>query len=214
MCEDMLHFPGRGMRPLLMSEPCFNTRALRERATEIAFEALQVQEFYMVKEAVLPLYAVGKTCGVSVSVGHDTAYPVPVHEGYAMEFAIPDRRYNIAGRHLTEQLARQLAERKFKVESPAMQHAMRDIKETLCFTSLDPDDDDLAVNENPDSLKREYLLPDGTELALTAERFRSTEIIFRPETQGYFGDKDTRSLGIAHRVVAAVRGCAEAIQVR
>ena len=98
-----------------MSEGCFNTRSARERTGEIAFEALGVRQFRLAHESVLPLYACGRTTGVVVDVGHDTAYPVPVHEGYAMEFAIPDLKYNLAGRHVSEFLTKLLVEKKFKV---------------------------------------------------------------------------------------------------
>ena len=102
-------------RPVLATEGCFNTRAKREKTCEVMFEGVGVRDFHLVHEAVLPLYACGRTTGVVVDCGHDTSYPVPVHEGYVMEFAIPDLKYNLAGRHLLEFMTKQLTERKFKV---------------------------------------------------------------------------------------------------
>ncbi len=88
---------------------------------------------------------------------------------------------------------------------------MRAVKESLCFMSTDFDKDDRAVNDRPADLRREYLLPDGTELPVVAERFKPPEMLLHPELVGLFGNKE--NLGLHHRVVQAVRGCAEAIQV-
>ena len=67
------------------------------------------------------------------------------------------------------------------------------------------------MNDRPADLRREYLLPDGTELPVIAERFKPPEMMFHPDILGFFEGKD--QVGIHDRTVQAVRGCAEAIQV-
>ncbi len=96
----------------------------------------------------------------------------------------------------------------FKVESPAGLRAIRDVKETMGMVSMDYDNDDRRSG----GLTREYVLPDGTEMTVAGERFRPPELLFYPETQEYFDCKI--NLGLHHRIVQAVRGCSEAIQVR
>ena len=102
-------------RPLLLTEACFNTDLHRAKLFEVAFEGLGTRELHLAHQSVLPLYACGQVTGVVVDVGHDCGQPVPVHEGYAMDFAVPDVQYNVAGRHITDMMTKLLLERKFKV---------------------------------------------------------------------------------------------------
>jgi hypothetical protein len=99
----------------------------------------------------------------------------------------------------------------WQVDNPAAQLAVRVVKETLMFVSADYESDDKAVNDRPADLQREYLLPDGAELPVIAERFKPPEILFHPEVLGFFGNKE--KLGIHDRILQAVKGCEEAIQV-
>lgn len=101
---------------------------------------------------------------------------------------------------------------RLQVDTPGGQLAVRAVKETLGFVSTDFDTDERAVNDRPADLRREYLLPDGTELPVVAERFKPPEMLLHPELVGLFGNKE--NLGLHYRVLQAVRGCAEAIQVR
>ena len=75
----------------------------------------------------------------------------------------------------------------------------------------DFDEDAESAERAPEDMKREYVLPDGREISVTAERFRVPELLFKPEALGYFEGKE--NIGLAHRIVHAVQGCAEAIQV-
>jgi actin-related protein len=98
-----------------LTEACFNTDAQRARLFETAFESLETRQLHLAHQSVLPLYACGHVTGVVVDVGHDTGFPVPIHEGYPMEFAVPDQQYDTAGRHITDMMTKLLLERKFKV---------------------------------------------------------------------------------------------------
>jgi actin-related protein len=102
-------------RPVLLTHSCGTTWTATSKTAEILFEGMGVRHFHFVHEAVLPLYAAGQTTGVVVSAGHDNTHVIPIHEGFPMEFAMPDPRYNIAGRHIQECFTKMLTDRGFKV---------------------------------------------------------------------------------------------------
>lgn len=98
-----------------------------------------------------------------------------------------------------------------QVGTPAAQKALRFMRESQCFVSLDFENDSETSERAPDDLKREYVLPDGKEVAMVGERFRVPELLFRPDAIGHFDGKEGH--GLSSKIVKAVYGCAEAIQV-
>ncbi len=79
------------------------------------------------------------------------------------------------------------------------------------FLSTDYENDERAVADRPDDIRRDFLLPDGKELTVMAERFRPPEMLFHPELLGMFPGKGPQ--GLHDKVFRSVLGCAEAIQV-
>lgn len=53
----------------------------REKATEIMFESFQVPALYVAIQAVLSLYASGRTTGIVLDIGDGVSHAVPVYEG-------------------------------------------------------------------------------------------------------------------------------------
>lgn len=70
--------------PVLLSEPSFNTSALRERATELLFEEHGVPALFLAKNAVLASFAHGRATSVVLESGASTTAAVPVHDGYVL----------------------------------------------------------------------------------------------------------------------------------
>merc|ERR1712242_253532 len=105
-------------------------------------------------QAVLSLYASGRTTGIVLDSGDGVTHTVPIYEGYCLPHAV--QRLDLAG---------------------------RDIKEKLCYVALDYDDE-MEKSESSSELEQNYELPDGQVITVGAERFRAPEALFQPQFLG------------------------------
>ena len=69
--------------PILLSEWSFTPKINREKTIEIMFETFNTPAVYLASQAVLALYASGRTSGVMVDSGEGATSVVPVYEGKA-----------------------------------------------------------------------------------------------------------------------------------
>lgn len=89
--------------PLFVSECSWNTRNIREKLTELAFEKYQVQAFYVAKNAVLSAFSSGRSTGLILDSGGGTTSAVPVSDGYVLKKGII--KQNFGGEFLSQQAA-------------------------------------------------------------------------------------------------------------
>jgi centractin len=144
---------------VLLTEAPLNPISNREKAAEIFFEGLNVPALFCSIQAVLSLYASGRTTGVVLDSGDGVTHVVPVYEGFALPHAIT--RMDIAGRHVTNHLQLLLRRSGHTFHTTSEMEVVRQIKESCCVVAFNP-----TEQENQTQSKFPYSLPDGTTIGI------------------------------------------------
>ncbi|KAG1664566.1 Beta-centractin [Nymphon striatum] len=163
--------------PVLLTEAPLNPRRNREKSAEIFFETFNVPALFISMQAVLSLYATGKTTGVVLDSGDGVTHAVPIYEGFAMPHSV--MRVDIAGRDVTRYLKLLLRKEGADFHTTAEFEIVKTIKEKACYLSSNPQREETVEGE-----KSIYELPDGSLLEVGQARFRAPEVLFRPDLIG------------------------------
>jgi centractin len=194
--RDNLNVPSED-HAVLFTEAPLNPIANREKAAEIFFENFNVPALFCSMQAILSLYASGRTTGTVLDSGDGVTHIVPVYEGFALPHGII--RMDLGGRDVTQYLQLLLRRGGYNFNTSAELEIVRTVKEACCEVSLDPINQENWASDTSKNLnKATYTLPDGSLLLMSNETFRAPEILFQPELIGY----ETR--GIHDSIVNAI----------
>ena len=129
------------------------------------FETFNVPALFTSIQAVLSLYASGRTTGIVMDSGDGVSHAVPVYEGFAMPSSI--RRIDVAGRDVTEHLQLLLRKSGYVFHTSAEKEVVRMIKEKTGYVALDPKKEEkewIIGGARTDEKIVEYTLPDGNKM--------------------------------------------------
>ncbi|EFA79618.1 actin [Heterostelium album PN500] len=189
---------------VLLTETPLNTKANREKMTQIMFDNLRVPALYIAIQAVLSLYASGRSTGIVLDSGDGITHSVPIYEGYALTHAIG--RLQLAGSDLTDYLMKILTERGYCFTTTAERSIVYDIKEKLGYIALDYESEmgryaaaaggggAATTSTSPPAstttatLDKQYELPSGEFITIGNERIRCPEALFKPSLMGIEAD--------------------------
>jgi centractin len=143
---------------VLLTEAPLNPSYNREQAAQIFFETFNVPALFMSIQAVLALYASGRTTGIVLDSGDGVTHAVPVYEGFSMPHAI--RRIDVAGRDVTEYLQLLLRKGGYNLTTTAEKEIVRVVKEKACYVALNPAKEEKEVSASAHKYE-EFRLPDG-----------------------------------------------------
>ena len=158
---------------VLLTDPDRDPKINKEKMAQVLFEEFKVPSLYITNPGILSLYSSGVVTGVAVDCGDCLTLCVPGDQGMADPKAMSKKYFG--GRILTHYLVQLLNEKENLFQTTGEEYTVKLIKEKACFVALDPAD------VSKESLEYQYLLPDGTQLTLTNERYNATEAFFKPE---------------------------------
>lgn len=170
---------------VLLTEAPLNPYSFRQKSSEIFFEGLNVPALYFGVQAILSLYASGRTTGVVLDIGAGVTQVVPVYEGLAIPNAV--NRVDLGGDDINNYLQILLRRNGHVFTTSSEMEIVRQIKEKCCLVSFNPHEQELNTINIP------YHLPDGQVINLSSETFRAPEILFKPDIIGseYRGAHDS-----------------------
>lgn len=171
--------------PVLMTEPPLCSSKHREKLAEAMFDVFNVPELNISVTGLMAIYGRGQITGFVLDIGEGITQCVPVFEGFLEKTSV--RRSDFGGQELQMYLQKILCDMGYGMTSRDDYEHVRVLKETLCFCSTNPQED----QERTD-LEKTYHLPDGltlrdgvtNEITLGPERFYPAEALFNPQLCG------------------------------
>lgn len=163
--------------PVLLTEAPLNPKSNRAKAAEVFFETFHVPALCTQVQAVLALYASGRTTGVVLDSGDGVTNAVPAYEGFVLPHAV--QRIDVAGRDVTEYLQILLRKWGYNFHTSSELEVVKDIKEKICYVAFNGE-----KSENEEEPEVPYKLPDGNVIQIGTEKFRAPEVLFNPALIG------------------------------
>lgn len=168
--------------PILITEAPQNPKVNREKFIEIMFEKYKVPSFYVAIQSVLCFYTLKQKTGIVCEIGDGVLQILPIYKGYSLPHAIA--RFNIGGHDITEWLQKILIERGNYFTKSYDKEIVRDIKEKLGYVAMDYDAE-LQKSKSTSDCDANYTLPNGNTITISDERFRCSELLFKPHMNGF-----------------------------
>jgi len=167
---------------VLLTEAPRNPKQNREKMTSIMFETFQAKNVYVALQAVMSLYAAGRTTGLVCDAGDGVSHTIPVFEGFSIPHAV--EKMEIAGRVLTDWMQKLLQGQGITLTSSAELEIVRDMKEKLSYVAQDYENEFSQASSSSEK-DIAYTMPDKRIVNVAGTvRFQCPELLFKPELNG------------------------------
>lgn len=182
--------------PLLYSFPPFFQERMIDRIAKLLFDRIGVPSLVACSHPYLIKQVSSKENALIVESGGGRTSITPVFNdrvSLSLSSSFP-----IAGRDITERLAKLLEARGYNFATPAEKENIRQMKEKLCYFASDFSKE---RKKNTKEIQKTYRLPDGREITVSEERFESPEIMYRPREIG------RREPPLHEKIYDVIRSC-------
>lgn len=159
---------------ILISETGLSPKVNREKIMQVMFETFNAKSFYINDQSLFSSYSSGRTTCIVLQVGESISIVNPIYEGKIEQQGY--RKVNYAGRDVNEYLIRILTESGHFFSTSEEKEMARDIKEKYGYVALDYDHEIQKSSE----LDVSYNTCHGENITISSERFRCTEVLFKP----------------------------------
>jgi actin, other eukaryote len=184
-----------------------------------------VPKLYLGNQAVLSLFATGRTTGTVLDSGEGITHTVPIYEGYAIPHAITE--IPICGRDLTNFMQSNLAksktgaghihyfpDEKNRTEAEEKLHNdsydwCKDIKEEHGEVAIDYDAQMKGAAETHAAEQRKYRLPTAHHISINEECLKCPELLFNPSLFEFMNNVEE---GIHQHTFNAIIKCEQDIR--
>lgn len=148
------------------------------------FETFNVKNIYVAIQAVMSLYAAGRTTGLVVDSGDGVTHTVPVFEGFAIPAAV--EKMEIAGRVMTDYMERLLVSGIGEsFNGGAGKELVKQIKEKVCYVAQNYEEEHAQALKSAEH-DVTYTMPDMSKITVPATvRMGCPELIFNPTKNGF-----------------------------
>ncbi|KAK8860398.1 hypothetical protein M9Y10_012062 [Tritrichomonas musculus] len=163
--------------PVIITEPPLTPESTRMESMQIMFETFNAAAYYTSCPEVFTLFSAGLTSGIAIDSGETLTDVLPVFECYPMYHVFS--RLPIGGYQIDTYLKRLLLQSGIEIPDKKEMEILRDIKEKLCYVTSDLEEEQQKY-EHVNEIEKTYQMPDGPEVHIGAQRFRSVEPLFDP----------------------------------
>lgn len=167
----------------LITEAANNPDENRFKLFQMLFNRFEVRGAQCQIQAVLALYASGRTTGLVFDSGDGVSHTCPVYKGYGVSTAVVATR--LAGRAVSERVIEDLNQYNgFNIQNENNKFEIaRGVKEKVCRVALNYKEELDAVT-NGASEPVQYKFKDGSEITCKELIYSPPEVLFDPLTFG------------------------------
>ncbi|KAI8385754.1 actin family [Blakeslea trispora] len=220
--------------PLLCTEPAWNTKENREKTIQMAFEKFEFPAFYLVPDAVMTAFSVGRATALVLDSGAGVTSAVPVYDGFVLNKGVLHQP--LAGHLLAQKIKEQLKQDlnytitpRFKIakKNPVSvdelpQPELRDCEGLT--ESFEEEQVRRILDEYKESVcqisnvtfdegllssrpKTMFEFPDGYHHEFGIERYRVPELLFQSNKKEEDEPMETEYLGVHDLVYNSISAC-------